>query len=129
VAGNVQAAFLVSANVFAFAKSGQLKVLASTGRARLASTPAIPTLIESGFADFEAISWLGFMAPAATPKPVIERYHRELIRILRMPDLVERFGALDMEVVGSTPEEFGRFFRAEIPKWGKAIRQTGAKSN
>ena len=128
IAGTVQAAFLVPGNVLPHMKAGQMKVLASTGRQRLASTPGIPTMIESGFADFEAISWIGFMAPAGTPKPVIDRYNTELVRILRLPEVRDKLTAIDFEVVAGSAESFGELIRAEIPKWGKIIRQTGTRA-
>ncbi len=127
IAGNVQAAFFVSANVLPYVKSGRMRVLASTGRTRLASLPEVPTLVESGY--FEAVSWVGLMAPAATPRPIIERYHRDVIRILKMPDVVERLGGLDMVVVTSTPEEFSQLLRSEILRWGDVIKRTGARAN
>lgn len=129
IAGTVRAAFLVPTNVLPYMKAGQMRVLASSGRKRLASTPNVPTIIESGYPDFEAIAWIGFLAAGATPKPIIERYYRELTRILKLPDVHAKLAAVDFDVTASTPEEFGEFIRTEIPKWGKVIRQTGAKAN
>src|SRR5436190_3995081 len=77
--GQVQLSFLVPGNVLPHLGAGKLKVLAVSGRKRFAATPNTPTMIESGFADFEAIAWIGFLAPGATPKPAIERYNRELV--------------------------------------------------
>jgi tripartite-type tricarboxylate transporter receptor subunit TctC len=128
LAGNVQAAFLVPTNVLPHARAGKLKVLASSGRTRAPSMPEIPTLIESGLKDFDSLAWLGLMAPAGTPAPIVERYHRELVRILAMPEVRERLNAVDFEVVASTPDDFGRFIRSEIAKWAPVIRQTGARA-
>jgi len=128
IAGTVQAAFLVPGNVLPYMKSGQMKVLASTGRRRLASTPGVPTMIESGYADFEAISWIGFMAPGGTPKNVIDWYNRELVRILKLPEVRDKLTAIDFEVVAGSAESFGELIRTEIPKWGKIIRQTGTRA-
>ena len=128
IAGTVQAAFLVPGNVLPYMKSGQMKVLASTGRRRLASTPGVPTMIESGYADFEAISWIGFMAPGGTPKNIIDWYNRELVRILKLPEVRDKLTAIDFEVVAGSAESFGELIRAEIPKWGKIIRQTGTRA-
>ena len=127
--GNVQAAMLVPGNVLPHLKSGKLKVLASTGRKRFAITPDIPTLIESGFQDFEATAWIGFMAPAGTPRPVIDRYHRELVRILNNPQVRQRLTDINFEIVASTPEAFADYIRWETPRWAKVIRDTGAKAN
>jgi tripartite-type tricarboxylate transporter receptor subunit TctC len=128
LAGSVQAAFLVPTNVLPHAKAGKLKVLASSGRTRAPSLPEIPTLIESGFEELDSLAWLGLMVPAGTPAPVVERYHRELVRILALPDVRERLNAVDFEVVASTPDEFGRFIRAELAKWAPVIRRTGARA-
>ena len=129
IAGTVQAAFLVPANVLPHAKAGKMKVLAATGRTRAQSLPSTPTLVESGFADFEALAWIGLLAPAGTPRPIIERYHREFVRILAIPEVRERLTSVDFEVFGSTPEEFASFIGAEIAKWGRVIRQTGARAD
>jgi tripartite-type tricarboxylate transporter receptor subunit TctC len=129
IAGTVQAAFLVPGNVLQHMKSGQMKVIASTGRSRLVSAPSVPTMIEAGFPDFEAISWIGFMTVGGTPRSIIDFYHRELVRILRLPEVHDRLVAIDFEVTGTTPDVFAELIRAEIPKWGAIIRQTGARAN
>jgi tripartite-type tricarboxylate transporter receptor subunit TctC len=129
LAGNVQAAFLVPGNVLPYLKDGKLRVIASTGRHRFPATPEVPTLIESGFKDFDATAWIGFLAPAGTPAAIIKRYHTELVRALRMPDVTSRLTDLQFEVVGSTPEQFGEYIRWETPRWAKVIRDTGAKPN
>jgi tripartite-type tricarboxylate transporter receptor subunit TctC len=127
--GNVQAAMLVPGNVLPHLKGGKLKVLASTGRKRFAGSPDIPTLMESGFPDFEATAWIGFMAPAGTPRTIIDRYHRELVRILNIAEVRQRLLDIHFEIVASSPEEFGEYIRWETPRWAKVIRDTGAKAN
>jgi tripartite-type tricarboxylate transporter receptor subunit TctC len=129
LAGNVQAAFLVPGNVLPHLKTGKLKVLASTGRTRFSSTPDTPTMIESGFQDFEAIAWIGFHAPGGTPRPVIDRYHRELARILEIAEVRQRLTDIQFEIVASTPEAFADYILWETPRWAKIIVQTGAKAN
>ena len=86
-------------------------------------------MIESGYADFEAISWIGFLAPARTPRAIVERYNVEMVRILKRPEIREKLVAIDFEVIGSTPEEFGAVIRSEIVRWGEVIRKTGARAN
>lgn len=127
IAGNVQAGFFVPGNVQSFVKDGRLKLIASTGQKRFPSTPNVPTMIESGFRDFEATSWIGFLAPAGTPRTIIDRYNREIVKILQSPDVNEKLKAMEFEVVASTPEQFGAWIRTEIPRWGKVIKATGAK--
>ena len=124
--GNVQAAFLVPGNVLPHLKDGRLRILASTGRKRFPGTPGVPTLIESGFKDFEAIAWIGFLAPGGTPRPIIKRYHDELVRILRLPDVHKRLTDIQFEIVASTPQEFAEYIRWETPRWAAVIKQTGA---
>jgi tripartite-type tricarboxylate transporter receptor subunit TctC len=127
VAGNVQMGFFVPGNVQQFAKEGRLRLIASSGRNRIPSTPDVPTMIESGYPDFVATSWIGFLAPGGTPQPIIDRYHSELVRILNSEDIKARLKDLEFDVVASTPAEFGDWIRAEIPRWGKVIKATGAK--
>lgn len=129
IAGNVQAAFFVPGNVQQFVKDGRLKLLASSGQKRFPSTPNVPTMIESGFRDFEATSWIGFLAPAGTPRNIIDRYNSELVKILNSPDVRERLRDMEFEVVATSPEQFSAWIRSEIPRWGKVIKATGAKAD
>lgn len=128
IAGNVQAGFFVPGNVQQFVKEGRLKLLASTGQKRFAGTPTIPTMIESGFKDFEATSWIGFLAPAGTPRPIIDRYNREMVKILHTPEVRDKLVDMQFEIVASSPEQFSAWIRTEIPRWGKVIQATGAKA-
>jgi tripartite-type tricarboxylate transporter receptor subunit TctC len=128
LAGNVQAGFFVPGNVQQFVKEGKLKLLATSGTRRFHSTPDVPTLIESGYKDFEATSWIGFLTAAGTPRPIVDRYHRELVKILTSPEISARLREMEFEVIASTPEQFGSWIRAEIPRWGKVIKATGAKA-
>ena len=129
IAGNVQVAFLVPGNVQQFVKDGRLKLLASTGLKRLPGTPNVPTMIESGYSGFVATSWIGFLAPSATPKNIIARYHTEIVKILQMPDVRDKLQGMEFEVVASTPAQFSSWIATEIPRWGKVIKSTGAKSD
>lgn len=129
IAGNVQAAFFVPGNVQQFAKDGRLKLIASSGAKRFPSTPNVPTMIESGFPDFVATSWIGLLTTGGTPKPVIDRYNREVLKILALPEIRERLVAMEFEIVGSTPDQFSSWIRSEIPRWGKVIKATGAKAD
>jgi tripartite-type tricarboxylate transporter receptor subunit TctC len=124
----VQVGFFVPGNVQQFAREGKLKLIASSGARRFPSTPDVPTLAESGFKDFEATSWIGFLTTANTPRPIVERYHRELVKIIRSPEITQRLHEMEFEVVASTPEQFGSWIRSEIPRWGKVIKETGAKA-
>jgi len=127
--GQIQAAFFVPGNVLQYLKDGKLRAIASTGRKRFAAAPEVPTMIEQGFADFEAVSWIGFLAPGGTPRPIIERYNREMVRVLASPDVRGKLEAIQFEVVAGTPEQFSQWIRAEIPRWGSVIKATGAKAD
>jgi tripartite-type tricarboxylate transporter receptor subunit TctC len=129
IAGNVQAAFFVPGNVQQYVKEKRLKLIASSGEKRFASTPDVPTLIESGYPGFIATSWIGFLAPAGTPKNIIDRYNKEIVKILKMPDVQEKLHGIEFEVVGNSPEEFRKWIDTEVTRWGKVIKSTGAKAS
>jgi len=129
IAGNVDAAFLVPGNVQQFLKEGRLRLIATSGQKRFASTPTIPTLIESGYPDFLATSWIGFLTTAGTPKPVIDRYNKELVKILRSAEVKEKLESMEFEIIAGTPEQFRSWIASEIPRWGKVIKLTGAKAD
>ena len=129
LAGNVQAEFLVPGNVLPYLKDGKLRVIASTGRHRFPATPDVPTMIESGFPDFEAVAWIGFMAPGGTPANIIEACNREIVKILRRPDVAKRLTDVQFEMVAGSPKEFADYIRWETPRWAKVIKDTGAKAN
>jgi tripartite-type tricarboxylate transporter receptor subunit TctC len=129
LSGQVHAAMLVPGNVLPHLKAGKLKVVATTGRKRFSGTPEIPTLIEAGFADFEAVAWIGYMAAGGTPRHIIDAYHAELTRILAIPEVRQRLLEIQFEIVASTPEQFAEYIRWETPRWAKVIRETGAKAN
>lgn len=128
VAGNVQAGFFVPGNVQGFVKDGKLKLLATTGQKRFPSTPDVPTLSESGLKDFEATSWIGFLAPAGTPTHIVNRYHQEMVKILNSPEVKARLVEMEFDVVASSPKQFSDWIRTEITRWGKVIKDTGAKA-
>jgi tripartite-type tricarboxylate transporter receptor subunit TctC len=127
VGGQVNAAFLVPGNITQFAKEGKVRLIASTGTRRFPSTPEVPTMIEQGFPAFEAVSWIGFLAPGNTPKPIIDRYSKEIVKILNMPAVRQQLEKMEFEVVAGSPEQFASWINAEIPRWGKVIKANGIK--
>ena len=128
IAGNIDAGFFVPGNVQQFVKEGRLRLLATSGSKRFASTPDIPTLIELGYKDFEATSWIGFLAPGGTPAPIIDRYNREIVKILNQPDIRKRLIEMEFDIVASSPKQFSDWISTEIGRWGKVIKDTGAKA-
>jgi tripartite-type tricarboxylate transporter receptor subunit TctC len=127
VAGNVQTAFLVPGNVLQFAKEGRLKLIASSGTKRFPGTPEVPTLVESGYPEFVATSWIGFLTAGGTPQNIIDRYHREIVKILKTPEVRDKLVGMEFEVLASTPEQFASWIKTEILRWGKVIKATGAR--
>ena len=128
IAGNIQAGFFVPGNVQQFAKEGRLRLLATSGLKRFPSTPEIPTLSESGFPEFEATSWIGFLTAGGTPAPIIDRYHREIVKIIRSPEITKRLIEMEFEIVATTPGQFRDWIGSEIKRWGKVIKDTGTKA-
>jgi tripartite-type tricarboxylate transporter receptor subunit TctC len=127
VAGTIQAGFFVPGNVQQFAKEGRLRLLASTGPKRFPSTPDIPTVGET-YKDFEATSWIGFLAPGGTPSPIIDRYNREIIKILNQPDIRKRLLEMEFEMIASTPKQFADWIQTEIGRWSVVVKSTGTKA-
>ncbi len=111
-----------------FVKDGRPRLIASSGPKRFPSTPDVPTLNELGYKDFEATSWIGLLTTGGTPKPIIDRYSRELVKILHMPDIQQKLREMEFGVVASTPDQFGAWIKTEIGRWGKVIKDTGAKA-
>ena len=109
------------------AKAGKLKALAVTTPKRSPAAPEWPTLAESGFPGFDTSLWFGMLAPAATPKDIVDKLHAEVVRILKLPDVAERIASQGGEVVGNSPAEFAAFIAAESAKYAKIIRQAGVK--
>jgi tripartite-type tricarboxylate transporter receptor subunit TctC len=129
IGGQVSAAFFVPGNILEFAKDGRAKLIASTGQKRMDATPDVPTMIEQGYPDFIALTWIGFLAPGGTPRPIIDRYHKEIVRILHEPDVRAKLDQMQMDLVAGTPEQFSQWIRTEITRWGKVIKDTGARAD
>ena len=128
IGGQIQAAFLVPGNISQFAKDGRARLLASTGPRRFATTPDVPTMVEQGYPGFVALSWIGFLAPGGTPQPVIDRYHKEIVRIIQTPEIRAKLEAMEFELVASTPKYFADWIGTEIVRWGNVIKATGTKA-
>jgi tripartite-type tricarboxylate transporter receptor subunit TctC len=112
---------------FQHVKAGRLRPVALSGTRRTPAAPGIPTIAESGLPGFAVTSWFGVAAPAKTPRPIVDRLNREIVRALATPELRERIVGMGADPVGNTPEEYTRFVQNEIVKWGKVIRFAGIK--
>ena len=125
--GQVQMAFQTALSAVPHLQSGQLRAIAVAAGKRLTQLPNTPTMAEAGLPDLEVSSWNGLFAPAKTPPEIIARLHKEAVKALAAPDVREKLNAQGAEAVGSTPEEFRAYISAEIDKWGKVVRASGAR--
>ena len=106
---------------------GKVRALAISGAKRSSAMPDVPTMIESGLPGFDATSWYCVVAPAGTPKPIIDKLNAEIVKALNTAEMRLRLADEGAEIAPSTPDELARFVHAEIIKWGKAVRDSGAK--
>ncbi len=113
----------------AHVKSGKLRALAvSTGK-RFSQLPDVPTIAESGLPGFDVGFWLGALAPAGTPRPIIDKLNAAMQKALRDPEVVQRLAGLGVEIIGNSPDDFARVIRSDIVKWGKVVKDSGAKAD
>ncbi len=125
--GRLTTLFGITSVVLPQARADKVRALAVTSLQRAASAPELPAMAESGFPGFEATSWFALLAPAGTPAPIVRKLHHETIKALAAPDLRAKFSELGMDIVGSTPEQLAAIIMADIPKWAKVIKDSGAK--
>jgi tripartite-type tricarboxylate transporter receptor subunit TctC len=128
IAGQAQLMFATSASVIPYVKAGRLRALAVTTAQRSATVPELPTVSEAGVPGFEAITWHGVVVPSATPAALVERLNRDLVGVLRGPELRERLASLGAETTPGTPREFADYIAREIPKWAKVVKDSGARA-
>lgn len=129
VGGQVQAMITGVVALMPHVKSQKLRALAVTSAKRVEAIPDVPTMEESGLKNFDVSSWFGFFAPAGVPKPIVAKFNAEVRKILAMPDVKERLIGLGADPAGDTPEEFARYVKSEMERWGKVVRETGARVN
>ena len=128
IAGHVQVSFPTIGGGLPHVQSGKLRGLATTGAKRSPAAPDLPTMIEAGVPGYEAVNWFGVAVPGKTPPAVVSRISQEIARVLRLPDVAEKLLAQGLEPVTSTPEDFAAYIRAEIAKWAKVVKASGAKA-
>ena len=129
LAGRITMGFTNIVNVLPLVKEGKLRAFAVSSRKRSALMPDLPTMIESGFPDYEAVPWFGLMAPAGTPQPIIERLHAETVKALAIPEVRHALEAQGLDVIGGTPAEFAETIKTEMPYWAKVIKGAGIKAS
>jgi tripartite-type tricarboxylate transporter receptor subunit TctC len=127
LAGRIDVVFGNVVNMLSLMKEGKVRGFAVTSLKRSAVAPDLPTMAESGYPGFEAVPWFGLMAPAGTPQPVIDKVHRETVRVLALPEVRKRLEQLGLDVVGGTPQEFADTIRKETPEWATMIKAAGIK--
>jgi tripartite-type tricarboxylate transporter receptor subunit TctC len=127
LAGTVPASIPGTAGMVGHIKAGKLRPLAVTGVQRSPQLPDVPTMQESGIAGYQAYVWMGLLAPKGTPPAIVERLYREVVAALATVEVKSYMATAGIEIVGSTPAEFGAYFRAERDLWAKVVRDTGAK--
>ncbi len=127
LAGDTQLMFDNLASAMQQVKAGKLRALAVTTAKRSPLVPELPTMIEAGLPDFDISTWFGLLAPAGTPQPVIEKWNAAVTRILNAPDMRERLAQQGAQAAPTTPDEFARFIAAEVPKYARIVKASGAK--
>ena len=125
--GQVQSFMSSVPSALAQIKGGRLRAIAVTSAKRAAEMPEVPAIAESGYAGFDATTWYGLLAPAGTPAAVIKRLNAEVNRVLGMPDVSGRLAAEGGEVLGGSPEGFASLLKADHAKWGRIVKESGAK--
>ena len=129
LAGNIQLIFATAASSIGHIKTGKIRPLAVTTAKRSALVPELPTVAEAGLPGFEANNWNGFLVPAKTPRPIINRLNRDIAAALTAPDVKEFLFKQGLDAAPDTPEEFGAYMKSEMAKWAKVIKAAGVTVN
>ena len=129
ISGEVSLAFGSITQSAPQVKAGRLHALGVASAQRSPVVPDVPTIGESGLPGFEVGAWYGLMAPAATPRALVDRIHGEVVRILRLPDVQQRLHAESFEIPADTPEQFAAVIKAELAKWAPIVRQSGLRAD
>ncbi|MEO8204138.1 MAG: tripartite tricarboxylate transporter substrate binding protein [Betaproteobacteria bacterium] len=126
VAGRVSLAFGTAVAFLPYVQKGALHALAVTNARPSPVAPGLPTVAQT-LPGFEALQWFGILMPAGTPPEIVARLNAEIVKVLRLPEVRERFQAMGIEIVGNSPVEFAAFMRDETAKWGRIVKESGAK--
>ena len=129
IAGQVDVMFDNLPNVIQHVKSGRMKALAVSGGKRSQAAPEVPTVAESGVPGFDVAVWFGILAPAGTPRDIVQRLNAESTRIINSPEVTDRFLKQGVEPRTGTPEQFGDMIKSEVGRWAKVIRDAGIKAD
>jgi tripartite-type tricarboxylate transporter receptor subunit TctC len=129
VSGNTQMGMASIISAQPHVRANRLRGIAVTGPQRSKSSPEFPTIAESGVKGYAVTNWYGMLAPAGTPRPVIERLHKEVVRVVSLPEVVKRFTADGADPHSNTPGEFAAHIKAETQKWARVIKEAGIKGD
>lgn len=127
ISGNVDLYMASVPTLIGQIRNGKLRALAVTSARRVDDLPSVATINESGFKGFDEVTWFGLLAPAGTPRDVVARLNAEFNKALQNPELRRRLGDEGADAVGGTPEQFAALIRDEIPRWGRVVRESGAR--
>ena len=123
VAGQIPMVIIGMTAASPHVRSGRLRAIATTGATRSFAFPEVPTIAEQGFPGFSADAWYGLLTTAGTPRPIVDKLNAEVVRIMKTPEAKERMANVGFEIVGSSPAEFAKLIREEIPRWTKIVRE------
>ena len=129
LAGEIDVILTSFPTVAAHVKTGRVRLLAIAEGKRYSRMPELPTIAEAGLPGYEISTEIGFVAPAGTPKEVIEKLNREIVKVLKTPEIAQQLITLGMEPVGSTPEQYAESIRANYEKYGKMVKMSGARAD
>ena len=129
LAGQVQMLYSSIPSVLPLVQQGRLRAIAIGSAQRLSSMPAVPTIAESGVPGYEAYSWIGIVAPAGTPQPIITKLNQEIVQILKQKDVEAELLAQGAIAVADSPQHFGAYIKTEIAKWGAVVKSANIKAD
>ena len=127
VGGQISGSFASMPSSIPFVRAGKLRALAVTALKRSPALPEMPTISEAGVKGFSVLDWQGLFTTAKTPLEIVNKLNAEVVRVLALPEVVERLSAAGVEIQTSTPKEWGDFVKSEIAKWGKVVKEAGVK--
>jgi tripartite-type tricarboxylate transporter receptor subunit TctC len=129
IAGQVQVMFDNTPNVLPHVKAGKLKAIAISSKKRSSLAPEVPTVDEAGVPGYDVTVWFGILAPAGTPKEIVARLNTEMVKIMRSPEITDRFNKAGVDVVASSSEEFSAFLKGEVARWAKVVQDANIKAD
>ena len=127
VGGQISGSFASMPSSIPFVRAGKLRALAVTAPKRSPVEPTVPTISEAGIPGFSVLDWQGLFTTGKTPPAVVNKLNAEVVRILALPDVVEKLAVAGVEIQTSTPKEWGEFVQSEIAKWSKVVKEAGVK--